>query len=130
MSDIAGRIRPTPPSLHYVILRHEGVAEPHFDLMFETAPGSELATWRSPVWPIDIETPLTRLKDHRRDYLTYEGPVSSNRGHVRRIEAGAFQLKQRSEGVWVLTFKDLVALRQLEFRQQTRDAWTASPSTI
>ena len=32
------------PPLRYVILWHDGVAEPHFDLMFETLPGSALAT--------------------------------------------------------------------------------------
>jgi hypothetical protein len=31
----------------YVILRHEGIDQPHFDLMFEAAPGALLATWRS-----------------------------------------------------------------------------------
>ena len=38
--------------LQYVILRHEEIAEPHFDLMFETLPGSELATWQAERWPI------------------------------------------------------------------------------
>ena len=41
------------PPLRYVILWHDGVAEPHFDLMFETLPGSALATWRSPRWPVE-----------------------------------------------------------------------------
>jgi hypothetical protein len=56
--------------LRYVILHHGGIADPHFDLMFETLPGSDLATWRSQAWPIEEPTPLTRLKDHRRLYLT------------------------------------------------------------
>lgn len=29
-----------------------------------------------------------RLPDHRRLYLDYEGPISDNRGHVRRVRAG------------------------------------------
>ena len=44
------------PSLRYVVLRQDGINEPHFDLMIETAPGSHLATWRSPVWPIESPT--------------------------------------------------------------------------
>jgi hypothetical protein len=130
MSDIAGRIRPTPPSLHYAILRHEGIANPHFDLMFETTPGSELATWRSPTWPIETEATLTRLKDHRRDYLSYEGPISGDRGHVRRVESGVYHLKKRAEGLWLLTFKSLTTHRQLEFRQQAGDRWRAQPPAI
>jgi hypothetical protein len=83
---------PTPPSpntaVRYVVLRHEGVSEPHFDLMFETFPGSPLATWRASQWPLETGTPLTPLGDHRPDYLTYEGPLSGDRGTVRRVAAG------------------------------------------
>lgn len=77
-----------PAALRYVVLRHEGIPDPHFDLMFETSPGSKLATWRSPAWPITPETPLIPLPDHRRDYLTYEGAVSQGRGSVRRVAQG------------------------------------------
>ncbi len=79
-------------ALRYVVLRHEGIAEPHFDLMFETAPGSALATWRSPVWPPGTGTPLPPLPDHRADYLTYEGPVSRGRGAVRRVSHGTYRV--------------------------------------
>ena len=78
--------------LRFVVLRHEGVPEPHFDLMFETAPGSLLATWRAAEWPLRNGTPLERLPDHRRAYLDYEGPVSQNRGHVKRVAAGNHSL--------------------------------------
>ena len=74
--------------LRYVVLRHEGVAEPHYDLMFETAPGSALATWRSAEWPLRLGTPLTHLKDHRPSYLKYEGELSNGRGSVRRVASG------------------------------------------
>ena len=79
--------------LRYVVLRHEGVEEPHFDLMFETSPGSMLATWRSPQWPVEMLTPLTPLPDHRPWYLTYEGEVSGQRGWVRRTASGTHQIQ-------------------------------------
>ena len=78
--------------LRYVILRHEGVDMPHFDLMFETRPGSPLATWRSEIWPIVGPTALTRLGEHRREYLEYEGPVSGDRGFVTRVAAGVCEI--------------------------------------
>jgi len=90
------------PELHYVILRHEGIEHPHFDLMFETAPGSKLATWRGDVWPIETPTPIERLPDHRADYLTYEGPVSNNRGHVRRVASGTCVLALATSAQWVV----------------------------
>ncbi|MGN6371125.1 MAG: hypothetical protein ACTHN5_22955, partial [Phycisphaerae bacterium] len=31
----------------------------------------------------------TRIQDHRRLYLTYEGDISNNRGQVTRVAAGA-----------------------------------------
>jgi hypothetical protein len=79
------------PWLRYVILRHDAIAEPHFDLMFESSPGSLLTTWRCDHWPIDRPTKLTRLPDHRQDYLEYEGPISGDRGNVRRVEAGVYR---------------------------------------
>jgi hypothetical protein len=83
------------PLLRYVVLRHEGIPDPHFDLMFETAPGSPLATWRSAVWPLaEGQTELIHLPDHRRDYLDYEGSVSGDRGTVRRVHAGTHRVEQ------------------------------------
>jgi hypothetical protein len=102
---------PSPPSLprpplRYVVLRHEGVDEPHFDLMFETAPGSDLATWRSPVWPLTEATPVTQLRDHRRAYLDYEGLVAGERGNVYRIAEGTCLAVREPDGSWMITLLD------------------------
>lgn len=78
-------------ALRYVVLFHDGIEEPHYDLMFETSPGSDLATWRSPTWPPD-GCELTPLPTHRRAYLEYEGDLSNNRGQVQRIHAGTHQI--------------------------------------
>lgn len=83
--------------LRYVILHHHGIADPHYDLMFETAPGSPLRTWRAPRWPLHTEDTLTRLPDHRRDYLDYQGPLSGDRGAVRRVQAGQHRLLSFTE---------------------------------
>src|SRR4051794_37705898 len=80
------------PPLRYVVLRHEGVPDPHFDLMFESSRGSALLTWRSPIWPLEAGTILTELRPHRSTYLEHEGPVSGDRGHVLRIAAGTYSL--------------------------------------
>jgi hypothetical protein len=85
-------------AVRYVVLSHEGIDPPHFDLMFEVEPGSELlATWRSDHWPIESGDYLDRLPDHRRHYLDYEGPISDNRGYVRRIASGLLFLGSRGE---------------------------------
>lgn len=86
--------------LQYAILHHTGVSEPHFDLMFETYPGSALTTWRSPNWPISVPTPLTRLKDHRREYLTFEGEISKARGRVEQLAAGTCTVEIAESATW------------------------------
>lgn len=91
--------------LRYVVLRHEGIADPHFDLMFETVSGSVLATWRSADWPIVTPTPLQKLPDHRAFYLEYEGPIRGNRGSVRRIAAGYFELIEQNTAQFHAHFK-------------------------
>ena len=126
MSDIAGRIFPVPPSLRFVVLRHDGIPDPHFDLMFETSPGSSLVTWRSARWPIDRETPLVRIAEHRRSYLDYQGPVSGGRGQVHRVTTGFYRLQQ-TDALWRLTFRDLIASSELVFRLESGDRWTAEP---
>ena len=83
-------------SFRYVVLRHEGYGQPHYDLMFETSPGSDLLTWRSPNWPLEDGSTLTALNEHRRAYLTFEGPLSGGRGHVRRIHGGNYELSLNS----------------------------------
>jgi hypothetical protein len=84
--------RASASPLRFVILRHDGIANPHFDLMFETERGGPLRTWRSPEWPITDRVRITPLDLHRRDYLDYEGPLSNDRGWVKRIASGTFIL--------------------------------------
>ncbi|MBG83656.1 MAG: hypothetical protein CMJ40_03805 [Phycisphaerae bacterium] len=65
---------------------------------------------------IRLETPLntlekggyllaTRLKDHRAAYLEYEGPVSNDRGHVRRLEQGQILEWVCTGDEWWITLK-------------------------
>ncbi len=111
--------------LRYVILRHDRVPEPHFDLMFEAAPGADLITWRSLEWPITQETNLTRLGEHRRAYLDYEGPVSNDRGDVKRVEAGTCHIDWTTAHECTIHIDDRVlALRLLE-----DDHWLATPTS-
>jgi hypothetical protein len=42
--------------------------------------------------------PATRLAEHRLAYLEYEGPISGDRGEVRRAAAGEFAWKTCETG--------------------------------
>lgn len=53
----------------------------------------DLATWALDAWPGSsaLKVNATRLPAHRLAYLTYEGPVSGNRGHVQRCDVGEYE---------------------------------------
>ena len=72
----------------FVILEHDH-PDLHWDLMLEM--GDALRTWRLPAPPPDDPRDATALGDHRVAYLDYEGPVSGNRGNVKRWDAGTYE---------------------------------------
>lgn len=112
------------PRHRYVVLHHEDIAEPHFDLMIESSPGGGLLTWRSSSWPIDAEVQLIQLGEHRRDYLEYEGPISGDRGFVKRVAGGDCVVRWTSAGECNIDFQ----AGGLRFRQIAGERWTAAPS--
>ncbi|MCY2966352.1 MAG: hypothetical protein NT069_22425 [Planctomycetota bacterium] len=80
----------------FVVLRHDW-PDLHWDLMLEN--GATLRTWRLSrppdlVGPIEVRA----IADHRLAYLTYEGPVSGNRGTVTRHLAGTYELRRDEPG--------------------------------
>lgn len=61
----------------------------HWDLMLEQ--GGALKTWALAERPVPgLTISAEALDDHRLHYLTYEGPISGNRGVVFREDAGAW----------------------------------------
>src|SRR6516225_8709545 len=85
MAEVGGKGR-------FVLLEHQwdGV---HWDFMLEA--GEALRSWAidAPI-AAGAELPARRLADHRLAYLTYEGPVSGQRGSVRRIAEGTFRSRE------------------------------------
>jgi len=88
----------------FVILHHRQDPGEHWDLMLEK--GEVLWTWRLARDPLDLQNypiPAERIDDHRKAYLTYEGPISGGRGMVRRVEEGTYSCE--AEGVDDLSFR-------------------------
>jgi len=103
------------PCKRFVLLYHTW-PQPHYDLMLEWQ--GVLKTWRLPELPYPgIRFTIEAIGDHRLAYLDYEGPVSSNRGEVRRIDSGTYNGDlsksdrpvriaihgQRMQGTWQLS---------------------------
>ncbi|HSZ59934.1 MAG TPA: hypothetical protein VK797_30105 [Tepidisphaeraceae bacterium] len=119
----------TMSPLRYAVLRHSDVDEPHFDLMFETLPGSMLATWRSAQWPIEFPTQLTRLRDHRRLYLEFEGDIPGNRGSVIRVAEGTCEVQVVGDNsVWRIHLLTGSPPATLVLRQIADGHWEATPA--
>lgn len=69
----------------------------HWDLMLESE--GVLWTWALPELPrANISVHCERLADHRIAYLDYEGPISGDRGEVRRVMSGEFNFEDVSDG--------------------------------
>ncbi|MFH1418667.1 MAG: DNA polymerase ligase N-terminal domain-containing protein [Planctomycetota bacterium] len=95
-----------PDTVRFVVLEHTDGEGLHFDLMIET--GSRLATWKSgqpPEEALGRALSCARIADHRMAYLDYEGPVSGDRGHVRRRDAGVCIIEHRTPNSWHIRFE-------------------------
>jgi hypothetical protein len=115
------------PALRYVILRHDGVSEPHFDLMIETYPGSMLSTWRLQQWPISQRSEVTRLRDHRRLYLDYEGEIGGHRGFVHRIAEGNCEAAVGEGNEWTVKLLTGTSPQTLGLKPLAAERWELTP---
>ncbi|HEV7298742.1 MAG TPA: hypothetical protein VGN72_05195 [Tepidisphaeraceae bacterium] len=102
-------------TVRFAILHHTGVVEPHYDILIEATPGSAaLRTWRSTAWPLVKPTDLVPLPDHRSAYLTHEGPVSGNRGHVTRVAGGECVVTMSDESQLLVRLPDGSAINLIQ----------------
>ena len=80
----------------FVILEHDHPFL-HWDLLLED--GEVLKSWRLLHFPkIGFSIPAERMPDHRLMYLDYEGPVSGNRGTVKRFASGEYRGEESNGG--------------------------------
>lgn len=97
----------------YVILEHDW-PEQHYDLMLEV--NHTLKTWRIARLFDAAEQEALQLPDHRLEYLNYEGPVSGNRGTVKRVQQGTCLISKRDEAEWNVELTGS-AVRQIRLLQ-------------
>ena len=73
----------------FVVLEHDWPTR-HWDFLLEA--GSVLNAWRLLAKPeAGADIPAEKNADHRLLYLDYEGPVSGDRGTVKRWDTGTFE---------------------------------------
>lgn len=122
--------------LQTAILEHTTAAGVHHDWLIEDprlpdpkAPDARLWTARvAPPpqdWPRLRRFDLTVIPPHRRVYLDYQGPVSGNRGHVRRLMSGVCLVPLWSNGRVVLRLQSGAAVLDLQLQRQSDACWLA-----
>ena len=88
---------------HYdFMVSPEGISQADSGLEeLNSEPAGLLWTWAIPANPLDQPLPLEcvaeRLPDHRAAYLDYEGPISGNRGQVKQVASGSYEVVSCSE---------------------------------
>lgn len=101
----------------WVLLFHSLGNESHYDLMIRD--GSRLLTWRLVQMPTRGATvSAERIADHRLLYLDYEGPLSGNRGEVKRIDRGRHQRIVWSDEEIVVDLEGQVLQGRITLRKQ------------
>lgn len=111
----------------FVILEHDHPFL-HWDLLFERGEG--LKTWRLHDPPEESGTEkgetiaAEALPDHRPVYLDYEGPVSGNRGTVKRWTAGEYTLRRETDDCWEADVQSPKLRGRIRLqREQTTGRW-------
>lgn len=83
----------------YVILSHDHPIQ-HFDFMLEKE--GVLETWRLNLLPGNAPFLAEKIHDHRLEYLEYEGPVSNERGIVKRMDRGNYEIIADTESFIIM----------------------------
>lgn len=106
----------------FVILAHDWPT-PHLDLLLER--DGVLKAWRLPpdFDPTSATTSAEANFDHRLHYLDYEGPVSGDRGTVRRWDAGQVAWELAGDGRAVVVLSGVRLGGHWEFVRIDGDHW-------
>ena len=106
----------------FVILEHD-FPHLHWDFMLDE--GDALRTWRLSAQPRENQTIRAEaLGMHRRLFLHYEGPLSGNRGTVRRWDAGEYDCSEESPGLVRLQLHGTHCQGQVDLVQTSEREWT------
>ena len=100
--------QPAPPeepleSIRFAILQHD-YPTLHWDIFLQE--GNRLLSWRGDHHGHFLNGGLVvQTDDHRLVYLDYQGPLTGQRGTVRRIDGGALAWKHRGEHEFIAEIK-------------------------
>lgn len=110
-----------------VVQEHSRAGEKHYDLMLEN-PGmltGLLWTWRFDEFPGSrLAQTCERIPDHEPRFLEYEGPLSADKGSVRIVDSGTFDLLAGQEDQVVFTARARRVIGSCRLLRGDNDNWS------
>lgn len=99
----------------------------HYDFLLELA--GFFVTIELMALPWEVDSARGRvLAPHRLEYWELEGPISANRGYVKRITRGNYQLTPHGGGNWELKLDSAEVQALLAIRIETSEEFAQLPS--
>jgi hypothetical protein len=91
--------------------------------MFES--NGVLRTWALASLPAEDSAEIhgEQLADHRLDFLTLEGPLTGDRGNVRRVEEGTYAVLAESPDAWDVRLNGLQFAGRLSMSRENESRW-------
>lgn len=123
--------------LRSVVLQHQTRQDTHYDWLIAglTTDAARCLTFRvkhPPAhWPVLGKVLAEHLPDHRKHYLTYQGPVAAladdpsqtPRGKVRHIEQGCVLVQMRADARLVMKVDWRSGRLELDLHRLKADRW-------
>ena len=110
--------------LRFVIQKHVLRTDIHWDFMFESGPA--LQTYRldkSPEQTLLNSANAVKIFDHALKYLTYQGPLSNDRGTVSIVESGTYQITHQDSNRIVLNLNGQILKGKFVLAHIKDDQW-------
>jgi hypothetical protein len=112
-------------AMQFVVHAHKRIDEPvHYDLMLEK--GAVLETFRlalSPEMMKKRSCGATKIDDHPRKFLTYEGSVHGGRGSIEMVDSGTYKLAGNEEKRLELEFCGTILKGRFVLEHIDGDMW-------
>jgi hypothetical protein len=115
-------------SSRFVVQEHTTPEGVHWDLMLEQ--GEALTTFRleQPPEVVSVSTvQATKIFDHSRRFLTYEGPVQKGVGQVRIVERGTWDVSIKGDDVITLRLQGTTLQGDFTLTRIEGISWQLAP---
>ncbi len=113
---------------NYVILKHTGPDDIHWDFMLESE--DLLSTWRISIPPAELSNTATtaeKIFDHSKKFLTYRGPVNKGKSNVTIADKGTYSIISENKDQLQIRIKAKILNRKFSLIKRPENTWEITP---